>query len=101
MIIAGSEANEAPVTLLMVEFLTWLSNRQRTYDEAAEAWRSTCPRHTVWEDAIIEGFIQVMPANGPRRCEVALTPRGRAILAKVGNGAVLDQQRTEIGSPLK
>jgi hypothetical protein len=68
------------ISLLMVEFLTWISSCHRTYDEAAEAWRSTCPRHTVWEDAFIDGFIQVTAGDAPDRCEVTLTHRGRAIL---------------------
>jgi hypothetical protein len=72
------------ISLLMVEFLTWISSCHRTYDEAAEAWRSTCPRHTVWEDAFIDGFIQVKVTAGdaPDRCEVTLTTRGRAMLDK-------------------
>jgi hypothetical protein len=82
MLMTGNDAHDAPVTLLMVEFLTWLSSRQRTYDEAVEAWRSTCPRHTIWEDAFIEGFVQVTAGNTPDRCEVTLTRRGRAILEK-------------------
>jgi hypothetical protein len=85
MLIASKEAQDAPVSLLMVEFLTWLSNRRRTYDEAAEAWRSMCPRHTVWEDAFIDGFIQITMGDTANRCEVTLTPRGRAILEKVDN----------------
>jgi hypothetical protein len=72
-----------PVSLLMVQFLTWISSRHRTYDEAAEAWRSTCPRHTIWEDAFINGFIQVTTHGTPDRCEVALTHRGRAILDQI------------------
>ncbi len=67
-----------PLSLLMLEFLTWVSRRSRSYDEAMEAWRSTCPRQTIWEDAIIEGLIQVRGEG--ERCEVALTPRGKECL---------------------
>jgi hypothetical protein len=63
------------VSLLMIQFLEWLSSRRRTYAEAMEAWRTSCPRLSVWEDALIDGLIQVEQA------EVTLTPRGRAILA--------------------
>jgi hypothetical protein len=66
------------VNPLMLEFLTWISSRRRTYDEAMEAWRTTCPRYTVWEDAIIDGLIQV--GGTPHQSEVTLTPRGRDIL---------------------
>lgn len=69
-----------PRSLLMREFLKWVSSRPRTYAEAMEAWRSTCPRQTVWEDALIDGFIQVESNGTPHQSEVTLTPRGRAIL---------------------
>ena len=69
-----------PVSLLLLEFLAWVSGRRRTYAEAMEAWRSTCPRHTVWEDALVGGLIQVADEDAPPQLEVSLTPRGRAVL---------------------
>jgi hypothetical protein len=69
-----------PVSLLMREFLTWVVSRRRSYAEAMDAWRSTCPRHTVWEDALLGGLIQVEAGAAPDEPEVALTPRGRAAL---------------------
>jgi hypothetical protein len=45
-----------------------------------DAWRSSCPRFTVWEDALADHLIQV-ESDGPcRQMEVTLTPRGRALL---------------------
>jgi hypothetical protein len=66
------------MTALMVEFLTWVARRPRTYADAMEAWRSNCPRQSVWEDALIDGLIQV--ENGPSMNEsrVVLTPLGEA-----------------------
>ena len=46
-----------PVDPLMVQFLAWVASRRRTYAEAMEAWQTTCPRHTVWEDALIDGLV--------------------------------------------
>ena len=69
-----------PVRPLMFEFLTWVASRRRTYHEAMDAWRSTCPRFTIWEDALNDGLVRV-ERKGPRsQSEVALTPQGRAIL---------------------
>jgi hypothetical protein len=45
-----------------------------------DAWRSTCPRHTVWEDALSDGLIQVARGGALHQAEVTLTSRGRAIL---------------------
>jgi hypothetical protein len=69
------------VSPLMREFLAWISDRPRTYAEAMEAWQTTCPRHTVWEDALIDGLIQVDGGSTPQQSQVTLTPRGKAILA--------------------
>ena len=65
--------------LLMREFLTWVASRPRTYAEAMEAWRTCCPRLSVWEDALIGGLIQLEGGTSPQAL-VKLTPRGRAIL---------------------
>lgn len=70
--------------LLMLEFLSWISSRRRTYADAMEAWQSHCPRHTIWEDAVIEGYIE-MQRNGNAEPELALTATGRALL-KLRNG---------------
>jgi len=48
-----------------------------------EAWRSACPRHSVWEDAILEGLIEVIEnADTMDACQVVLTERGRAMAAR-------------------
>ena len=36
---------------LTEQFLAWVADRPRTYAEAMEAWRSSCPRLSIWEDA--------------------------------------------------
>jgi len=69
-----------PANLLMIEFLTWVSGRRRTYAEAMEAWRSSCPRQTVWEDALVEGLIQIGSGETLAQTEVVLTEWGRAAL---------------------
>ncbi|MEX0805835.1 MAG: hypothetical protein WD688_21335 [Candidatus Binatia bacterium] len=69
-----------PFSPLLLQFLAWVSSRRRTYDEAMEAWQSTCPRHTVWEDAIIDGLIQVKSTGPLHPSHVTLTPKGKTIL---------------------
>jgi hypothetical protein len=68
-----------PARLITLQFLAWVADRPRTYTEAMDAWRSTCPQLSVWEDAIIAGLIQIESGNGRA---VTLTPRGRAVLEK-------------------
>lgn|SRR5579884_1226281 len=67
------------VSLIMLQFLAWVADRPRSYVQTMEAWHSTCPRLSVWEDAIIDGLVRL--ENGPDRA-VRLTPRGRAALRR-------------------
>jgi len=68
-----------PVSLIMVQFLSWVADRPRDYSATMEAWHSTCPRLSVWEDAIIDGLVVL--DNGAGRA-VKLTSKGRAALEK-------------------
>jgi hypothetical protein len=62
---------------LTLEFLGWVSNRPRTYAEAKQAWRSSCPRHSIWEGALVEGLIEVVECGETMdQARVALTARG-------------------------
>ena len=69
-----------PVSLLMIEFLDWVAYQPRTYEQAMEAWRSSCPRLTVWEDALIAGWIRVDGGPSLHDYTVRLTPPGVALL---------------------
>jgi hypothetical protein len=70
-----------PISPLMMQFLTWVAAGPRSYGDTMEAWRTTCPRMTVWEDAVSEGLVR-LEANGAKNdCRVSLTARGRTILA--------------------
>jgi hypothetical protein len=68
---------------LTVQFLTWVATQPRTYRDAMETWRTSCPRLSIWEDAIIEGLVQVENREGQSRDQsaVTLTRRGRTLLA--------------------
>jgi hypothetical protein len=66
-------------SLIMVQFLAWVADRPRTYRQAMEAWRTSCPRLSVWEDAILDELVRI--ESGENRA-VILTPRGRAMLEK-------------------
>ena len=67
---------------LLQQFLAWLSVRPRQYGETMDAWRTSCPRLSVWEDALAEGLISV-DGRAARQdlCPVSLTQAGRERLA--------------------
>ena len=43
---------------LILDLLEWLGASPRPYSEVLEAWRTSCPRLPVWEDANLRGFIE-------------------------------------------
>jgi hypothetical protein len=45
------------VESLVLDLLEWIGPRSRPYAEVMEAWRTSCPRLPVWEDANERGFI--------------------------------------------
>jgi hypothetical protein len=63
-----------------LELLAWVDRRPRTYAETLDAWRSSCPRLTVWEDAVGDGLVRVVRADGRPTSMVVLTDSGRAAL---------------------
>ncbi len=68
------------VNSVTLELLAWVSSGRRTYGEVMAAWRSTCPRHPVWENAVAEGLVRVAHGATQAQAEVTLTPRGQAVL---------------------
>jgi len=75
-----SDPKNQTVSLSMVEFLTWISIRPRRYGEAMESWRSTCPKLSIWEDALADGLVEVENRGAMDESKVTLTNRGRAML---------------------
>ena len=68
-----------------LELLSWISREPRSYPEAIEVWRTNCPQHSVWEDALGDGLVEVV-RNGATSA-VKLTPEGaEALAAQMGSG---------------
>ncbi len=66
---------------LTLQLLAWVAARPRTYGETMEAWRTTCPRLTIWEDAVSDDLVTVDPADSMQDGRVRLTDSARALLA--------------------
>jgi D-3-phosphoglycerate dehydrogenase len=67
------------VEALILDLLEWVAQGERAYDEVMEAWRTSCPRLPVWEEANARGLV-TRTLTGGAAC-VAITPAGRALLA--------------------
>jgi predicted transcriptional regulator len=51
---------------LVLDLVEWVAKKPRTYTELMEAWRTSCPRLTVWEDAVDRGFVERKDVEGRR-----------------------------------
>ena len=57
----------------MLDLVEWIGREPRLYSEVIETWRTSCPRLTIWEDAVDRGYV----ARQRRRAgvHVAITAR--------------------------
>lgn len=44
---------------LILDVLEWIGPVARPYDEVLDAWRTSCPRFPVWEEARERGFVEL------------------------------------------
>jgi len=83
---------EPVVESLILDLLDWLATGDRTYEQVMDAWRTSCPRLPVWEDANDRGLITSEQVNG--RTVVRVSSSGLALLrtARAGQpGARIDR----------
>jgi DNA-binding PadR family transcriptional regulator len=59
---------------LILDLVEWVARKERTYQETMDAWRTSCPRLPVWEDANERGLVETAWADG--RSLVRATPAG-------------------------
>ena len=67
-----------PVDALILDLVEWVGRKERTYQDTMDAWRTSCPRLTVWEDATDRGLVELASPHG--RSLVRATPAGLAAL---------------------
>jgi len=63
---------------LILDLIEWVGRKERTYHETMDAWRTSCPRLPVWEDATERGLVETAASNG--RLLVRATSAGLALL---------------------
>ena len=75
---------DSAVEAVILELLEWVTKRDRTYEEVMEAWRTSCPRLPVWEEANDRGLVVRENLNG--HCVVRITSSGRELLVRRDTG---------------
>ncbi|WP_416048879.1 hypothetical protein [Cupriavidus basilensis] len=85
---ANLPASSHPGNLLA--FLAWLDAMPRTFADTMEAWRTSCPRLSAWEDATTAGLVGMLSWPGVPRAQaiVTLTAKGRAVLQQARQPAM-------------
>ena len=43
---------------LTIQMLEWIARAPRTREDVLAAWRTSCPRLSIWEDAYIDGLVE-------------------------------------------
>jgi hypothetical protein len=78
---------------LIFDLVEWVAKAPRSHTDVMNTWRTSCPRLTVWEDAVDRGLL--VRKNSPDGAIVEVTARGRKFLASrtqrsttaIGSGA--------------
>jgi hypothetical protein len=73
----------ATIDPLILDLVAFVAMKPRPYDEVIDAWRTSCPRLTVWEDAIDRGLITRSRAED-RTLIVHATSTGLLLLQESG-----------------
>lgn len=46
---------------LVLDLVEWVAREPWLYSEVIEVWRTSCPRLTIWEDAVDRGYVARRP----------------------------------------
>ncbi|MBR1272388.1 hypothetical protein JQ629_33435 [Bradyrhizobium sp. AUGA SZCCT0222] len=68
---------------LVLDLVEWVAREPRLYAEVIETWRTSCPRLTIWEDAVDRGYVARQPVEG-LGVRVAITEGGKNFLREHG-----------------
>jgi hypothetical protein len=68
-----------PVDALVLDLIEWVGREGRSYREAMEVWRTSCPRLPVWEETHARGFLGRNPTEPT---QVVVTSAGWAYLER-------------------
>jgi hypothetical protein len=70
---------------LILDLLEWVAREPRLYADVLDRWRTSCPRLTVWEEAVDRGYVvRSSDRQGP---VVGITALGRSFLIANGRPA--------------
>lgn len=83
---------------LVLDLVEWIAREPRRYAEVMDAWRTSCPRLTVWEEALDRGLVECRRGGG-EGVLVMVTGDGLVWLDGHGRGRPVDCRRPEVAMP--
>jgi hypothetical protein len=71
---------------LVLDLVEWIAREPRAYSDVIATWRTSCPRLTIWEDALDQGFLlrETIAGLGPM---VKVTEAGEKLLRAHGRAS--------------
>jgi hypothetical protein len=82
--VSGEELMKPPqdarLDALVLDLVEWVAHEPRPYAQVMDAWRTSCPRLAVWEEAVDRGFV-IPEATSGAGVLVRATSAGRRFLA--------------------
>src|ERR1700712_3758372 len=90
---------------LILDLLEWIGREPRSYADVIDPWRTSCPRLTVWEDAMDRGFAARehgrIDAQSVARMERSkIRGRSTGVPPKSETREIRDSSLTEDGCPI-
>ncbi len=67
------------VDSLILDLLEWIGPASKPYDEVMDAWRTSCPRLPVWEEANRRGLLR-RSQDQDNRAIVSVSAAGSRLL---------------------
>lgn len=64
---------------LILDLVEWIAARPQRYEDVMDAWRTSCPKLTIWEDTVDAGYVRIHSGAGMQKM-VAITERGQELL---------------------
>jgi hypothetical protein len=68
---------------LVLDFVEWIAREPRPYSEVIATWRTSCPRLTIWEDAVDGGYVVRSALEGCGMV-ITVTEGGEKLLRRHG-----------------
>ncbi|HEY2210617.1 MAG TPA: hypothetical protein VGH62_03170 [Bradyrhizobium sp.] len=68
---------------LVLDLVEWIASEPRPYSEVIATWRTSCPRLTIWEDAVDRGYVARETVAGLGLI-VTVTEHGERLLREHG-----------------